>query len=115
MKIKFWGVRGSIACPGPDTVEFGGNTTCIELWFEEVNRLFVIDAGSGIRLLGDDIQFMMWTSSRVFQRSSNSGEINIKGPTPCQGLTGIPLPAGRNPVINLTFQKVEILNKNLSG
>ncbi len=54
-KIKFWGVRGSTPCPGPDTVEFGGNTACIELRFGEGNRLVIIDAGSGIRALGDYI------------------------------------------------------------
>jgi phosphoribosyl 1,2-cyclic phosphodiesterase len=31
MKIRFWGVRGSIASPGPKTVRYGGNTTCIEV------------------------------------------------------------------------------------
>jgi phosphoribosyl 1,2-cyclic phosphodiesterase len=70
MKIKFWGVRGSIACPGPDTVEYGGNTTCIELWFEEANRLFIIDAGSGIRALGNDIinnrQPSSWIKADIF-------------------------------------------------
>ncbi len=54
-KIKFWGVRGSTPCPGPDTVKFGGNTACIELRFGEENRLVIIDAGSGIRALGDYI------------------------------------------------------------
>jgi ribonuclease BN (tRNA processing enzyme) len=56
MKIRFWGVRGSIPCPGPDTVEYGGNTSCIELRFGEKERLIIIDAGSGIRSLGN---FMM--------------------------------------------------------
>ncbi len=51
MKIKLWGVRGSIPCPGPDTVEFGGNTASLELRFGE--RLAIIDAGSGIRPLGE--------------------------------------------------------------
>jgi phosphoribosyl 1,2-cyclic phosphodiesterase len=55
MKLKFWGVRGSIACPGPDTVHFGGNTACIELKFNDLDRRIIIDAGSGIRLLGYDI------------------------------------------------------------
>jgi phosphoribosyl 1,2-cyclic phosphodiesterase len=54
-KIKFWGVRGSTPCPGPDTVKYGGNTACIELRFGEENRLVIIDAGSGIRALGDYI------------------------------------------------------------
>ena len=56
MKIRFWGVRGSIPCPGPATVEYGGNTACIELRFGEEERLLIIDAGSGIRSLGN---FMM--------------------------------------------------------
>ena len=56
IKIKFWGVRGSIPCPGPKTMKYGGNTACIELRFPEVNRLIIIDAGSGIRELGN---FMM--------------------------------------------------------
>jgi phosphoribosyl 1,2-cyclic phosphodiesterase len=56
MKIRFWGVRGSIPCPGPETVEYGGNTACLELRFGEDDRLFIIDAGSGIRALGN---FMM--------------------------------------------------------
>ncbi len=55
MKIKFWGVRGSIPCPGPNTVKYGGNTACIEVWFEDIERLIIIDAGSGIRELGNDI------------------------------------------------------------
>jgi len=55
MKLKFWGVRGSIACPGPDTVHYGGNTACIEIKFEDLNRRIIIDAGSGIRLLGHEI------------------------------------------------------------
>lgn len=47
MKIKFWGVRGSIASPGPKTVRYGGNTTCIEVRTDE-NELIVLDAGTGI-------------------------------------------------------------------
>ena len=53
MKIKFWGVRGSIPCPGPNTVKYGGNTPCIELRFNDPDRLIIIDAGSGIRELGN--------------------------------------------------------------
>ena len=47
MKIKFWGVRGSIASPGPNTVRYGGNTTCIEIRTDN-NELIIIDAGTGI-------------------------------------------------------------------
>ncbi|MCD4744143.1 MAG: MBL fold metallo-hydrolase, partial [Desulfobacteraceae bacterium] len=55
MRIKFWGVRGSIPCPGPETVKYGGNTMCIEMRLSDPDRLLIIDAGSGIRELGNDI------------------------------------------------------------
>jgi len=48
--LRFWGVRGSIPSPGPETVEYGGNTACVELRFG--NQILVLDAGSGIRRLG---------------------------------------------------------------
>ncbi|OIN91460.1 MAG: MBL fold metallo-hydrolase [Comamonadaceae bacterium CG1_02_60_18] len=47
MKVKFWGVRGSIASPGPSTVRYGGNTTCIEVRTDN-NELIILDAGTGI-------------------------------------------------------------------
>lgn len=47
MKVKFWGVRGSIASPGPKTVRYGGNTTCIEIRTDD-NELIILDAGTGI-------------------------------------------------------------------
>ncbi len=53
IKVKFWGVRGSIPCPGANTMKYGGNTACIELRFPEVNRHIIIDAGSGIRDLAN--------------------------------------------------------------
>ena len=49
-RIKFWGVRGSVPCPGPKTVRYGGNTTCMEI--NCGSRTLIIDAGSGIRELG---------------------------------------------------------------
>lgn len=55
IKVKFWGVRGSIPCPGPKTMKYGGNTACIELRFPEVNRHIIIDAGSGIRELANSM------------------------------------------------------------
>ncbi len=53
IKVTFWGVRGSIPCPGPTSVKYGGNTACIELRFGEgeEEKLIIIDAGSGIREL----------------------------------------------------------------
>jgi len=52
MKVKFWGVRGSIPCPGPYTLKYGGNTPCIELRFSGLDRCVIIDAGTGIKGLG---------------------------------------------------------------
>jgi phosphoribosyl 1,2-cyclic phosphodiesterase/CheY-like chemotaxis protein len=49
-RVKFWGVRGSIASPGPDTVFYGGNTSCVELRAD--GEIIVLDAGTGIRKLG---------------------------------------------------------------
>lgn len=50
MKIRFWGVRGSIPTPGRDTVEVGGNTSCVEVICGETRLIF--DAGTGLRVLG---------------------------------------------------------------
>ncbi len=47
MKIRFWGVRGSIPSPGPQTVRYGGNTTCIEVRSDN-GELIILDAGTGI-------------------------------------------------------------------
>jgi phosphoribosyl 1,2-cyclic phosphodiesterase len=49
-RLKFWGTRGSIAVPGPATLRYGGNTTCVELHAD--GEIIVLDAGSGIRSLG---------------------------------------------------------------
>lgn len=54
MIIKFWGVRGSIPVPGSETVEYGGNTTCIEILTAGSDRI-IIDAGTGIRVLGNKL------------------------------------------------------------
>jgi phosphoribosyl 1,2-cyclic phosphodiesterase/CheY-like chemotaxis protein len=50
VRIKFWGVRGSIPTPGPATAFYGGNTTCVEVQAD--GELFILDAGTGIRPLG---------------------------------------------------------------
>ncbi|HOW27557.1 MAG TPA: MBL fold metallo-hydrolase [Elusimicrobiota bacterium] len=53
MLVKFWGVRGSIATPGQDTVQYGGNTACVEV--SDGTSLLILDAGTGIRPLGTDL------------------------------------------------------------
>lgn len=49
-QVRFWGVRGSIACPTPDHVHFGGNTSCVE--FQMGHTHLIMDAGTGLRQLG---------------------------------------------------------------
>ncbi len=53
MRIKFWGVRGSLPCPGGDHAVYGGNTSCVEIQCEEQTIIF--DAGSGLRPCGDQL------------------------------------------------------------
>jgi phosphoribosyl 1,2-cyclic phosphodiesterase len=50
--VKFWGVRGSVACPSPGHVLYGGNTSCVEV--TDGNVAVILDAGTGIRALGQD-------------------------------------------------------------
>jgi phosphoribosyl 1,2-cyclic phosphodiesterase len=52
MKVKIWGCRGSIPSPGAATVRHGGDTTCIEIRGSD-GHIIIIDAGSGMRKLGD--------------------------------------------------------------
>ncbi len=49
-KVRFWGVRGSIPVPGPQTVRYGGNTSCVEVRAD--GQIIIFDAGSGLRPLG---------------------------------------------------------------
>ncbi|MDE2167212.1 MAG: MBL fold metallo-hydrolase [Alphaproteobacteria bacterium] len=51
--VRFWGVRGSIAGPGPHSVRYGGNTSCVELRCGD--HLLILDAGTGLRELGDNL------------------------------------------------------------
>ena len=52
-RIRFWGVRGSIPTPGPETVRYGGNTSCVEVRCGE--QVIILDAGSGIKKLGIEL------------------------------------------------------------
>jgi len=54
MRARFWGVRGSIPTPGRTTLEYGGNTSCIEVRVGD--QIIVLDAGSGLRMLGRALQ-----------------------------------------------------------
>lgn len=54
MQIKIWGCRGSVPTPGPSTVTYGGNTSCVEVGLDNDSAL-ILDAGTGIRALGADL------------------------------------------------------------
>jgi phosphoribosyl 1,2-cyclic phosphodiesterase len=51
MRLTIWGCRGSVPTPGPDTVHYGGNTSCVEVSLDD-GTVIVLDAGTGIRRLG---------------------------------------------------------------
>ena len=57
IKIKFWGVRGSIPTPGKSTLKYGGNTACVQVTCGDT--LLIFDAGSGIRVLGQELMKQM--------------------------------------------------------
>jgi phosphoribosyl 1,2-cyclic phosphodiesterase len=62
MRVRFWGVRGSIAAAGPETAQVGGNTSCVEVRVSEGaagdsdETLIVLDAGTGLRRLGESLR-----------------------------------------------------------
>lgn len=55
LRLKFYGTRGSIPVCHPDFQEFGGNTTCMSIFRSDLDRISILDAGTGIRTLGKDI------------------------------------------------------------
>ncbi|MCI5059053.1 MAG: MBL fold metallo-hydrolase [Flavobacteriales bacterium] len=55
LNIKFYGTRGNIPVAEKDYMEYGGNTTCIRLYQSDNNRYVILDAGTGIRKLGEDL------------------------------------------------------------
>jgi phosphoribosyl 1,2-cyclic phosphodiesterase len=55
MRVRFWGVRGSIAAAGPRTAAVGGNTSCVEIASDGGGPLIVLDAGTGLRALGEQL------------------------------------------------------------
>lgn len=65
MKVKFWGVRGSIPSPGPHTQRYGGNTTCIEVRTDD-NTLIILDGGTGIFPLSQMLLREMPVSANIF-------------------------------------------------
>jgi phosphoribosyl 1,2-cyclic phosphodiesterase len=64
MRITFWGVRGSIPTPGPETVEIGGNTSCVEV--RAGKAILIFDGGTGLRLLGKKLIAEMPLQAHIF-------------------------------------------------
>jgi phosphoribosyl 1,2-cyclic phosphodiesterase len=69
LSVRFWGDRGSIPCPGPATVTYGGNTSCLEIRADE--RLVIIDFGTGIKPFGD------WLMANDFKKGPIDTDIFI--------------------------------------
>ncbi|SKB13243.1 Beta-lactamase-like protein [Planktothrix sp. PCC 11201] len=62
--VHFWGVRGSIACPGSETVRYGGNTPCVEMRVGSERLIF--DGGTGLRVLGQSLLSQMPVTGHLF-------------------------------------------------
>jgi phosphoribosyl 1,2-cyclic phosphodiesterase len=69
LSVTIWGDRGSIPCPGKDTVVYGGNTSCLEIRADE--KLVIIDFGTGIKPFGD------WLMANDFKKGPINADIFI--------------------------------------
>lgn len=74
LRIKFWGVRGSIACASPEHMKYGGNTSCIEVQAGE--HVFVMDAGTGIRNFGNVLHSLDIRSTHLLLTHTHWDHIN---------------------------------------
>lgn len=73
--VKFWGVRGTVPCPGAGTLRYGGNTSCIEVRCGD--RRLIFDAGTGIRELGKTLASTTETiSADLFLTHTHMDHIN---------------------------------------
>lgn len=75
MKLRFWGVRGSIPSPGPTTVRYGGNTTCIEIRSDD-GQLIILDGGTGIHALAQSLLPEMPLEANIFITHSHWDHIH---------------------------------------
>lgn len=53
--LTFWGVRGSTPCANSENMEYGGNTTCLQLRIADSDEVVILDSGTGIRNLGNKL------------------------------------------------------------
>ncbi len=103
-QARFWGVRGSLACPGPETARYGGNTSCIEINCGA--HVLVMDCGPGARSLGKDLDQRGITELDILFTHGHIDHLN-----------GLPffLPA-QNPASSITLWSGQFENEyNLRG
>lgn len=74
LALRFWGVRGSIACPSPEHVRYGGNTSSLEIMAG--GHVVLLDAGTGIRLLGHSLLERGITKGSLLLTHSHWDHIN---------------------------------------
>jgi phosphoribosyl 1,2-cyclic phosphodiesterase len=72
--VRFWGVRGTVPCPGPDTARYGGNTPCLEVMCGGERLIF--DAGTGLRVLGASLADQQPLRSHIFLTHIHLDHIN---------------------------------------
>ncbi|MGI9507809.1 MAG: MBL fold metallo-hydrolase [Geminicoccaceae bacterium] len=72
--VRFWGVRGTVPCPGPDTVVYGGNTSCLEVTCGAHRLIF--DAGTGLRALGSSLVGQTGLRAHIFLTHTHIDHVN---------------------------------------
>lgn len=72
--VRFWGVRGTVPCPGPGTVRYGGNTSCVEVMCGKERLIF--DAGTGLRTLGTSLVGQTGLRAHIFLTHTHIDHIN---------------------------------------
>ncbi|MDX1638161.1 MAG: MBL fold metallo-hydrolase [Balneolaceae bacterium] len=67
VSVKFWGVRGSTPCANKENIEYGGNTTCVQVELPFDEELLILDSGTGIRNLGNYLtKYQKQVSGHIF-------------------------------------------------
>lgn len=72
--VRFWGVRGTVPCPGPETLRYGGNTACVEVMCGD--QRLILDAGTGLRALGVSLNGQDGLNAHIFLTHTHIDHIN---------------------------------------
>jgi phosphoribosyl 1,2-cyclic phosphodiesterase len=73
-RVRFWGVRGSVATPGPSYVRYGGNTSCVEMRCGD--HLLIFDGGTGMRPLGQALRAECPIDADIFYSHTHLDHVN---------------------------------------